>query len=163
MAASLQGAPVITWIIQSDFGLESVPLDYHISSRTKSCAGDSHPEENVSFSGKLSDFLVLVFFPQPSKATEEAFIMWLLFREQILGTLTRAPALLPSFLPKEDPACWVKRERKVKGKEEVKEKATFETVAPGLEGKVDLERRMCVAVKSKLCHIEWIHQNPCWM
>lgn len=51
----------------------------------------------------------------------------------------------------------------MKGKEEVKEKATFETVSPGLEGKVDLERRMCVAVKSKLCHIEWIHQNPCWM
>lgn len=63
MAASLQGALVITWIIQSGFGLESVPLDYRISSRTKSCAGDSDPEENVSFSGKLSDFWFLAFFP----------------------------------------------------------------------------------------------------
>lgn len=54
MAASLQGALLITWIIQSDFGLESVPLDYRISSRTKSCTGYSDPEENVFFSGKLS-------------------------------------------------------------------------------------------------------------
>lgn len=72
MAASLQGALLITWIIQSDFGLESVPLDYHISSRTKSCTGYSDPEENVFFSGKLSVFF---FFSQPSKAIEAAFIM----------------------------------------------------------------------------------------
>lgn len=64
---------MITWIIQSDFGLESVPLDYHISSRTKSCAGDSDPEENVSFSGKLSDFLVLVFFSPAIKGHRGGF------------------------------------------------------------------------------------------
>lgn len=60
MAASLQGALVITWIIQSDFGFESVPLGYCISSRTKSSVGDSDLEENVFFSGKLSGW---VFFP----------------------------------------------------------------------------------------------------
>ncbi|XP_077640938.1 uncharacterized protein LOC144246640 [Lonchura striata] len=52
LPSPIQGALVITWIIQSDFGLESVPLDYHISSRTKSCAGDSDPEENVVLSEK---------------------------------------------------------------------------------------------------------------
>lgn len=67
MAASLQGTLVITWIIRSDFGFESVPLDYRISSRTKSCAGDSDLEENVFFSGKLSGFFLFVFFPEPSK------------------------------------------------------------------------------------------------
>lgn len=62
MATSLQGALLITWVIQSDFGLESVPLDYHISSGTKSCTSDSDLEENVYFSGKLP----FIFFLSPS-------------------------------------------------------------------------------------------------
>lgn len=99
MAASLQGALVITWIIQSDFGFESVPLGYCISSRTKSSVGDSDLEENVFFSGKLSGCF---FFPQPSKAREEAFIMWLLYREQVVGILTRAQL---SFLPSQGRPC----------------------------------------------------------
>ncbi|KAI1231614.1 hypothetical protein IHE44_0007689 [Lamprotornis superbus] len=62
----LRGALVITWIIQSAFGLESVSLDYCISSRTKSCAGDSDLEENVFFSGGHKDnVLVLSSFRLP--------------------------------------------------------------------------------------------------
>lgn len=53
MAVSLQGAPLITWVTHSDFGLESVPLDYRVSPRSKRCAGDSDPEENVFFRGRL--------------------------------------------------------------------------------------------------------------
>lgn len=46
---------------KSDLGLESGPSDCRISSRTKSCAGDSDPQENVFFSGKLSG--LIFFFP----------------------------------------------------------------------------------------------------
>lgn len=86
---------------KSDFGLESGPLDYRISSRTKSCAGDSDLQENVFFSGKLSG-LIFFFFSQPSKAREEAFIMWLLYREQVVGILTRAQL---SFLLSQGRPC----------------------------------------------------------
>lgn len=147
---------------KSDFGLESGPLDYRISSRTKSCAGDSDLQENVFFSGKLSG-LIFFFFPSHQRP-ERRLLSCGCFTENKLWASWPEPSS-PSFFPKEDPACWVKRERKVKGKE-VKEKASFGDslpVSPALKGKVDLERRMCGGGKSKLCHSEWIHQDPCWM
>lgn len=81
---------------KSDFGLESGPLDYRISSRTKSCAGDSDLQENVFFSGKLSGLIFFFFFPA-IKGQRGGFYHVAALQRTSCGHPDQSPALLPSF------------------------------------------------------------------
>lgn len=88
-------------------------MDNRISSRTKGCTGDSDLEENVFFSGKPSCFFFVVVVLLAIKGPRSGFyhVTSSCFIEDSCGYANHNPGFLPSFLPNEDLACGVKRER----------------------------------------------------